>query len=40
MVPEESDNVTTFPPSSITFSAANCATFPDPEIATTFPSNV
>ena len=35
--PPESDNVKTVAPNSIAFSAANCATFPEPEITTLFP---
>ena len=36
-VPDESDIVMTFAPRWIHFSAAYCATFPEPEIATDFP---
>src|SRR3989338_3895787 len=39
MVPSESDRVTTFAPSCIAFSAAYCATFPLPEMATFLPLN-
>ena len=34
-----SDRETTVPPNSITLRAANCATLPDPEMATRFPAN-
>ena len=40
MVPVESDSVTTLPPSCMTFSDANCATFPDPDTVTCFPLKV
>ena len=39
-VPFESDRVTTFAPKNIAFSAANCATFPEPEIETVFPAKL
>ena len=39
MKPPESDKVTGFAPNSISFSQANCATFPDPETVTVLPSN-
>ena len=34
------DSVTGFPPRSRTFSTEYCATFPEPEIATVFPSKL
>ena len=37
IVPLESESVTTFPPKSLTFSVAYCATFPEPETATDLP---
>ena len=39
MKPDESEKVTGLPPRSSTFSQANWATFPDPEIETVAPSN-
>ena len=38
MYPEESESVTTFPPNCVAFSVAYCATFPEPETATTLPA--
>ena len=38
--PVESERETTVPPSSMTLSAANWATLPDPEMATVLPLNV
>ena len=40
MYPEESDKVNTFAPSWVAFSQAYCATFPEPEITTVFPSKL
>ena len=39
MYPPESDSVKTVAPNSIAFSAAYCATLPEPEITTRFPLN-